>query len=540
MSYGTEELHGLPLIQSMTSRRDVAERLGVSLQTLTWLLYRNGTEGYYRTWRISKKSGGVREIRAPRSTLYRIQSGLSQVLQDAYAPKPAAHGFVRGRSVVTNATAHVARRYVLNVDIKDFFPSINFGRVRGLFMSRPFELPGEVASLLAAICCSQGTLPIGAPTSPVVANMICLRLDSELQALARDNGCWYTRYADDLTFSTSRRSFPRALAGVDDESRTFVGDELRHRVESNGFALNPAKTRLQTRDTRQSVTGLVVNERMNVDRRFIRRVRAMLHAWDKYGLERAQAYLSHWDKRDRYPGASPRFEDILRGRIAYLAMVRGGSDPLALRFKAQYENLRATGSIAAALAAPSGGMDGREVVDVPGAELEVERTEQEQSEAGLQEWPLEPGLPDARQFEARPAEAEVGVEAIPLLAGLPEGFKARWNGRDDRVARSVYHAIDLFERGSREDLRSAVTELAGILEERRNLLRTELVSRDEGALFNIANKFDIRHRNADQATDYRIEFLEWIFWWYLHTVDLSERLLFAQSANDEDDGPSGA
>jgi RNA-directed DNA polymerase len=510
------ELQGLALIQSLSTKTDVADRLNVSLRTLTWVLYGTGTEGYYKSWLIAKKSGGVREIRAPRSTLYRMQASLNQILQDAYSPKPAAHGFVRGRSVVTNAGPHVGRRYVLNVDVEDFFPSINFGRVRGLFMARPFQCPPDVATLLAAICCSGGSLPIGSPTSPVVANMICVRLDSELQTLARRNGSWYSRYADDLTFSTNRSSFPRALARLDDDGRAVAGDELRHVVEANGFALNQAKTRLQTQHDRQSVTGLVVNERRNIDRRYIRRIRAMLHAWDRYGLESAQTYVSRWDRKDRHPEASPRFEDMLAGRIAYLAMVRGPSDPIAERFKAQYSNLMANRPMnEASQSAPSKQPpldDTDPVADQPPLDDTGPVADQ-------------PPLDDTGVVADQPPLDDTEVVGLSLLAGLPADVASRWEGRDDPVGRSVLHALDLYARGTREDIRSAVRELAVILEERRQLIKQELISSDEGALFNIANNFDVRHRNTDQKSDYRLEFLDWIFWWYLHTVDLTERIV---------------
>lgn len=335
------ELQGAALLHSLSSRRDVAVLVGVPWQTLAWLLFRNGTDGYYNTWKIKKKSGGTREIRAPKSTLYRVQTALHPILQNSYQPRQAAHGFVKGRSVVTNASRHVNRRFVLNVDIADFFPSINFGRVRGLFLARPFECIPEVATILAQICCSDGSLPIGAPTSPVIANMICLRLDKELQGLARQCGSWYSRYADDLTFSTDMAAFPRRLAEVDDNRNVVLSDDLVGFIEENGFSPNPLKTRLQTSDQRQVVTGVIVNQRLNVNRRYVRRIRAMIHAWDKYGLEDAQSYVANWDSKDRFPGAAPKFQDILRGRISYLAMIRGPSDGMARRFLDQYDNLKA-------------------------------------------------------------------------------------------------------------------------------------------------------------------------------------------------------
>jgi len=332
-----------PGIYGLQSRADVAAMLGVPLRILTWVLHGPKRSTYYAIWKISKRNGrGMREIRAPRSTLYRVQRRLHEILQAEYQPREPTHGFVIGRNVVSNASPHVGRNLVLNVDLADFFPSINFGRVRGLFLSSPFNCPPEVATLLAQICCWEGRLPIGAPTSPVVSNMICLRMDREFQALARKRGCWYTRYADDLTFSTDRAVFSPGIAVAseeEDKKIVVLGAELRAILEGNGFEPNFEKIRLRSRHERQSVTGIIVNERLNIDRRDIRRVRAMLHSWAKFGLSGAQSNFVESDKKERHPGASPSFSNVLWGHISYLAQVRGSGDPFVQLFTQQFKNL---------------------------------------------------------------------------------------------------------------------------------------------------------------------------------------------------------
>jgi RNA-directed DNA polymerase len=168
----------------------------------------------YRSFRIPKKrkDAGKRVIQEPIPNLKIIQQKLLHVLQLVYNPKPSVHGFRQGKSIVTNAENHVKRRYVFNLDLKDFFPSIHFGRVH--FRAHPYNLNYKVATVLAQICSQPTGLPQGAPTSPIVSNMLCARMDSQLQTLAKRHYCYYTRYADDLTFSTSRRKFPAALAAV--------------------------------------------------------------------------------------------------------------------------------------------------------------------------------------------------------------------------------------------------------------------------------------------------------------------------------------
>jgi hypothetical protein len=169
---------------------------------------------------------------------------------------------------------------VFNVDIEEFFPSINFGRVRGFFIrDRNFALHPSVATILAQVACSGNHLPQGSPCSPVIANLIGHILDMHLVKLAGRNGCRYTRYADDLTFSTNKKAFPEAIAiKVEHDSHQWtIGTELSHLVALCGFRINKKKTRMQYRDSRQEVTGLVVNRKVNVPSDYHHIVRAMVH-----------------------------------------------------------------------------------------------------------------------------------------------------------------------------------------------------------------------------------------------------------------------
>ena len=188
-------------------------------------------------------------------------------------------------SIITNAKPHRARKFVFNVDIAEFFHSINFGRVLGFFeKNRHFCLDREVAVTLAQICCHDGRLPQGAPTSPIISNLITNILDIRLSKIAAKNGCTYTRYADDITFSTSENKFPRDLAVKHLFSHKWrAGKSLKKEVKSFGFQLNPTKTRMQYQQSRQVVTGLVVNKRINVAKNYIRDSRAMIHNYTKTG-----------------------------------------------------------------------------------------------------------------------------------------------------------------------------------------------------------------------------------------------------------------
>ncbi len=328
---------------SLRTRQDVAQLLDIDDSRLVYHLYIVPPSKRYTAFDIPKKPGGVRKISAPATALKIIQRKLNQVLQHVYEPKAPVHGFICGRSIVTNAKMHrkQKRKYVFNVDLKDFFPSINFGRVRGMFMAIPYELPPPVATVLAQICCFNNELPQGAPTSPIVSNMICAKMDSQLRRLAQRHRCVYTRYADDITFSTSVPRFPDALADTTSAGQVEVGGELRRIIEENGFEINRDKVRLRTIYRRQEVTGLTVNEFPNVRRKYVRQIRAMLHAWEKFGLEAAEAeFLNHYDKKHRAPQKGPpSFKHVVKGKIEFLGMVRGKDDHVYLQFRDQLRKL---------------------------------------------------------------------------------------------------------------------------------------------------------------------------------------------------------
>ena len=278
-------------------------------------------ETRYRTFQIPKRTRGeVRTIKSPDRGLLRLQRLLLSCLTAAFTTShPASHGFVPGRSVLTNAQPHVGHRFVLNLDLRDFFPSTTIGRVAAVLQLPPFGLSKEGAYLIANLCCDQGCLPQGAPTSPLLTNAVCQRLDRRLQQLAARHRCTYTRYADDLTFSCNRPVF-----------RDQFHLELNTIITTEGYQQNEQKQRLQTPESRQEVTGIIVNERPNVPREYVRQIRAMLHNWETRGYEAATTTLRQYyptsKAHARHQGNVPKLERVLSGKIAFLGMVRGRED----------------------------------------------------------------------------------------------------------------------------------------------------------------------------------------------------------------------
>ena len=321
--------------------KDIARLLEVKYRDLNYWLYRTPRKVRYTTFHVPKKHGTPRRIDAPNTNIRILQQKLNQVLQAVYVPKPSVHGFVLGRNVRTNAEQHIKKRWVVNLDLKDFFPSIHFGRVRGMFMGKPYYRPERVATVLAHLSCFDRRIPQGAPTSPVISNMICAQMDSQLQRLARANLCTYTRYADDITFSTTRRFFHTAIAAKDESGQVQLGQKLRHIIVENGFEVNEKKIWLSGRERRQEVTGITANDFPNLPRKYTNQIRAMLHAWAKYGLDAAQDHFEKkYDSRHRaHCRRLPKFQHVVKGKIEYLGMVKGAESLTYLRFLDQLRDL---------------------------------------------------------------------------------------------------------------------------------------------------------------------------------------------------------
>jgi RNA-directed DNA polymerase len=284
----------LAALKKATTLHEVAELLGFRPSALSYVLYVLREDKNYTSFEIPKRGGGKRTISAPTPQLKLVQARLANVLQNCsdeiaklnkisdedQRPDRISHGFKRKRSIITNALQHRNKRFVFNLDLEDFFGSINFGRVQGFFLKdKNFSLHPKIATILAQIACRKSALPQGSPCSPVISNLVGHILDIHLTKLAARNGCTYTRYADDLTFSTNKQVFPELIAKQSPSaSHSWVaGTELHALIAKSGFVINARKTRMQYCDSRQEVTGLVVNRKVNVRREYRHVVRSMVH-----------------------------------------------------------------------------------------------------------------------------------------------------------------------------------------------------------------------------------------------------------------------
>jgi hypothetical protein len=280
-------LSTLLALREAKTLNDVSALLGYKPSTLSFIVYKIPKATKYTTFNIRKKGGGERRIDAPIAKLKSLQKQLADLLYECLREleeskdnkNKLSHAFRKGHSIITNAKAHKSRRYVLNLDLQDFFPTLNFGRVRGFFLNNnQFKLAEPVATVLAQIACKDGILPQGSPCSPIISELLTHFLDMRLVRLAAKNKCSYTRYADDITFSTNQKEFPPALAIALGQGWT-LSNELTSRIEDAGFMINRAKVRMQVRGSRQTVTGLTVNEKVNVSQHYYKLARAMTSAF---------------------------------------------------------------------------------------------------------------------------------------------------------------------------------------------------------------------------------------------------------------------
>lgn len=288
----------------------------------------------YNNYTIKKKRGGTRQIFAPDKHLKGIQKQLNYFLQAYYLwIKPCeVNGFVVNPhylgthcNIVENAKVHVKKKYVLNIDLKDFFPSISAGKVKEIFSSTYFNFNEQISTALTLLCTYEGKLPIGAPTSPVISNFICIQLDADLITFCKQNNLSFTRYADDLTFSSND-------AISDDNTLDII-----NLIKKNQFEINEKKLRLKTSNRKQTVTGLTVNEKVNVDRKLLKKIRAMLHDLTANGM--TASVQKHFKLANIEQRHKVTFINRLEGYINFVGQVRGKSDSLYIKHKTAFDDV---------------------------------------------------------------------------------------------------------------------------------------------------------------------------------------------------------
>lgn len=308
----------------------------LKLKYLTYYAYHS--KNRYKKFTLAKKSGGSRTIYAPKKSLKNILSSLNKTLHFIYKEHKSVHGFAKNKSVVSNAKGHVNKEYVFNIDLKDFFTNIHQARIWKKLQLEPFNLNGkkiEIANIISNLVCYQveevnnNFLPQGFPTSPILSNIICERLDRRLTGLSKRFNVYYSRYADDITFSSNHNVYT-SNDGIETE---FIG-ELKRIIEQERFEINIKKTRLQKKGYRQEVTGIIVNEKLNLSKSYIKKLRIEIYILEKFGVRKAnEIFIAKHILKDK--SKNYVIKHIL-GKLEYLKMVKGEEDSTYIKLKERF------------------------------------------------------------------------------------------------------------------------------------------------------------------------------------------------------------
>lgn len=283
-----------------------------------------------------KRKSTYRTICAPKDRVKLLLKCIKDLLEEVYTPNLHATAYTKGKGIKVNASMHIGQNWVYNIDLKDFFFHINQERVEKRLIKPPFNFKKNVANIIAYICCMQDKkklrekwgafLPQGSPVSPLLSNAVCDKMDLELQKLARLYGYHYSRYADDITFS----------GGNDISKNNSFISELNKVIENNGFVINMDKTRCQHYSKRQIVTGLVVNEKVNISSKYCKGIRSLLHIWEKYGYQAAyETYFVYHPNELR----GCNFINKIDGKIEYIHHIKGKNNSLYIQLSTRFEKL---------------------------------------------------------------------------------------------------------------------------------------------------------------------------------------------------------
>jgi RNA-directed DNA polymerase len=266
------------------------------------------TKEHYVRFHIPKYNGQPRKIDSPKPELKKIQRKILDIILHRVPLNSHAEGYVRHKSILSNANRHVGKEIVIRMDISDFFPSITFPRVVGTFEALGYPL--NVAELLGNLTSHEGRLPIGAPTSPAISNIVCRRMDKRFARLGRKCGFSYSRYADDIAVSGHNLQLNQMIPFF----YSIINEE--------GFVVNHSKTVVMRNAKRQKITGVVVNQKTNAPREEIRKLRAVIHNCLQNGTV---SEMRKWAISEKNIGenkySQSKFRSSLLGRINYVRLL---------------------------------------------------------------------------------------------------------------------------------------------------------------------------------------------------------------------------
>lgn len=330
------------LVDALNKIRNAEYGLGVKGYFVLNELKLLASSNQYTLFTIPKKRGGQRQICAPSRNLAFVQLCIAILMKRLYRPNDNVFGFVEGRSIAGNAKVHVGKKYVLNMDLKDFFNSIIEDTIIEKLIRQPYYFSYRVAKLisdLVTVVMPNGVrcLPQGAPSSPIFTNIVSDHLDIRLSKLGQKYNVKYSRYADDITFSSDKPILFRK-EGFASKKRGLRA-LIEFIIQNEGFEINNKKTRISLPNQQHEVTGLIVNEKINVRRTYIKQLRTEIHNWEKDGYIKASfIFFKYHDKTQMGPGI-PSMENAIDGKLSFIRMVKGVNDPTYLKLRGRFEYL---------------------------------------------------------------------------------------------------------------------------------------------------------------------------------------------------------
>lgn len=332
-------------------REELGQPKNVTFENLSFYIMQRTERKRYRHFRLPKRSSGFRDIYSPNAFLHSLQLDAKYLLEQFYNAPNCVVGFVNGRSVKDGAQQHVGRRYMMNLDLKDFFSQVSAKRIVKTLMAEPYNFSPRLAIVIARLCCvnlkaekfssciqkkewlSHLHLPQGTCTSPLLTNIVCETMDRSLSELCAANGVVYTRYADDITLSSDTDIFRNASGQFTPFVKKFLSN-LPYRLNKN-------KTHLSRAGQHREVTGLTVSDKgIGVGRAYIREIRDLLFIWERYGLATAEErFAASYAERHGNTRAIPSLPNFINGKLCYLKMVKGNDAPVYQRLRSQFEQL---------------------------------------------------------------------------------------------------------------------------------------------------------------------------------------------------------
>lgn len=324
--------------------------LNISGKFYGWKLSNITLENHrYKKIQIPKKSGGKRELHIPDKTLSFIQYCISILLSYYYKPNKNCFGYIQGKSIKDNASIHVGKDVIVNIDLKDFFGSIDAYKIQDRLTRYPFRFSKEVAELISQLVTTKTEdhcfnpigeivnhtfLPQGSPCSPIISNIVADSLDFRLSRLSQKYGFTYSRYVDDLTFSFNKNLIPEWFGYDYDYGFKLLIYDI---IQEEGFDINRRKTRISYKNQKHEVTGLTVNKKVNIKRSYIKNLRTILHNWEKDGY--GNANMEYFLKSKNCEKFFPNLENSVSGMLSFIKMVKGADDSTYLKLMDRFQNL---------------------------------------------------------------------------------------------------------------------------------------------------------------------------------------------------------